>query len=72
MKFPMLHAVLVAKAIGINFGAQRLTNAVTLKACPPATTLLGDTDAGLFVTSAHDEKSAFPTPGAARMIDGTR
>ena len=72
MKLPMLHAVLVAKAIGINFGAQRLTNAVTHKACPPLTALLGDTDAGLFVTSAHDEKSAFPTPGAARMIDGTR
>jgi hypothetical protein len=71
MKIPMLHAVFVTKAIGINFGAHRLTNALTDKACPPLTALLGDTDAGLIVTSAHDEKSTSPTPGAASVREGT-
>jgi hypothetical protein len=71
MKIPMLHAVFVAKAIGINFGAYRLMNAVTHKAWPPLTALLGDTDAGLIATSAHDKKSTFPTPDAASVMEGT-
>ena len=71
MKIPMLHAGFVAKAIGINFGAYRLMNAVTDKTCPPLTALHSDISAGLIVEYLHDKKSTCPTPDAASMMEGT-